>query len=120
MTALSDPEDETRGFELGAVDYIAKPVSPPIVMARVRTHLSLVCLDDLIESRRQIIERLGRRRVQGQRNRPARDPHEPLCAPLALASGWSEEAAEELMAAAPCTISARSAFPMPSCSSPAP
>ncbi len=33
--------DETRGFELGVVDYITKPVSPPVVAARVRTHLAL-------------------------------------------------------------------------------
>src|SRR5690349_3349094 len=37
VTAMSEAEDETRGFELGAVDYISKPVSPAIVRARVRT-----------------------------------------------------------------------------------
>ncbi|MFX8441243.1 hypothetical protein ABTL81_19895, partial [Acinetobacter baumannii] len=58
-TALSDVDDEARGFELGAVDYIAKPVSPPIVRARVRTHLSLVSVHDLIETRLQVIQRLG-------------------------------------------------------------
>jgi diguanylate cyclase (GGDEF)-like protein len=41
VTAMTEVEDETLGFELGAVDYIAKPVSPPIVLARVRTHLEL-------------------------------------------------------------------------------
>ena len=34
VSALGDVEDETRGFEVGAVDYITKPVSPPIVRAR--------------------------------------------------------------------------------------
>ena len=34
-------EDETRGFDMGAVDYIAKPFSLPIVKARIRTHLEL-------------------------------------------------------------------------------
>lgn len=40
-TAKSEVDDEARGFELGAVDYLAKPVSPAIVLARVRTHLAL-------------------------------------------------------------------------------
>jgi len=41
LTAMSAMEDEKKGLELGAVDYIAKPVSPPIVMARVKNHLAL-------------------------------------------------------------------------------
>ncbi|MBF0370305.1 MAG: two-component system response regulator [Magnetococcales bacterium] len=41
VTAMGEVDDETRGFELGAVDYITKPFSPPVVKARVRTHLSL-------------------------------------------------------------------------------
>jgi putative two-component system response regulator len=58
-TALSDPNDEVIGFEAGAVDYITKPLSPPIVRARVRTHLSLVRVDELKETRLQIVQRLG-------------------------------------------------------------
>ncbi|WP_255827605.1 response regulator [Marinomonas rhizomae] len=41
VTAKHDIKDEERGFSLGAVDYIIKPISPPIVRARVRTHLAL-------------------------------------------------------------------------------
>src|SRR5215468_775921 len=41
LTGKTDVVDETRGFEVGAVDYIHKPFSPPIVTARVRTHLML-------------------------------------------------------------------------------
>jgi serine phosphatase RsbU (regulator of sigma subunit) len=41
LTGKTDPEDETRGLEVGAVDYIRKPFSPAIVKARVRTHLVL-------------------------------------------------------------------------------
>ncbi|NVD99740.1 HD domain-containing phosphohydrolase [Massilia sp. BJB1822] len=59
VTALSDPADEVIGFEAGAVDYITKPLSPPIVRARVRTHLSLVRIDELRETRLQIVQRLG-------------------------------------------------------------
>ncbi len=41
ITAMEDVSDETRGLEMGAVDYIVKPFSPPIVWARVKTQLSL-------------------------------------------------------------------------------
>ena len=41
LTGKTEVADETKGFELGAVDYIHKPFSPPIVNARVRTHLML-------------------------------------------------------------------------------
>ncbi|MFM9434058.1 putative two-component system response regulator [Janthinobacterium sp. CG_23.3] len=59
VTALGDPRDEVIGFDAGAVDYITKPVSPPIVRARVRTHLSLVHVDELKQSRLAIVQRLG-------------------------------------------------------------
>lgn len=41
LTGRTDPQDEKQGLELGAVDYITKPISPPIVMMRVRTQLQL-------------------------------------------------------------------------------
>lgn len=41
ITAKNEIEDEVKGLKLGAVDFIAKPISPPIVKARVRTHLEL-------------------------------------------------------------------------------
>ena len=41
ITAKGEVEDETKGLEIGAVDYIVKPFSPPIVKARVKTHLEL-------------------------------------------------------------------------------
>lgn len=40
-TAMSETEDEEKGLSLGAIDYIRKPFSPPIVQARVRNHLEL-------------------------------------------------------------------------------
>ena len=72
VTAMSTIEDEELGLGMGAVDYIAKPISPPIVRARVRTHLALYDqtrelermvhqrTDELVTSRQQIIHRLGR------------------------------------------------------------
>lgn len=41
VTALHDPEAETRGFTAGAVDFLTKPVNPPAVRARVSAHLAL-------------------------------------------------------------------------------
>ena len=41
VTAMSEVGDEQKGFAVGAVDYIAKPISPPIVLARVRAQLTL-------------------------------------------------------------------------------
>jgi len=42
VTAMNEMEDETKGFELGAVDYIIKPVRGPIVRARIKNHLELI------------------------------------------------------------------------------
>lgn len=42
ITALDSIEDEEKGLEMGAIDYIAKPFHPPIVTMRVRNHLELV------------------------------------------------------------------------------
>lgn len=60
VTALKDELDEAKAFELGAVDYINKPVTPAVVKARVKTHLSLVQAQELKETRLRVIERLGR------------------------------------------------------------
>ena len=49
ITSKQGEEDETRGLELGAVDYITKPFNPSIVKARVRTHLELKKHRDRLE-----------------------------------------------------------------------
>lgn len=41
VTANADIEGEARGFAVGCADYITKPISPPVLLARVRTHLIL-------------------------------------------------------------------------------
>lgn len=41
VTAMGEVEDETRGLDLGGVDYVTKPISPAIVKARIRTHLAV-------------------------------------------------------------------------------
>jgi len=49
ITAMGSEEDETRGLDCGAIDYLTKPISPPIVRARVRNHLELKRSRDLLE-----------------------------------------------------------------------
>jgi len=49
VTAKTEIEDEQHGLELGAVDYITKPISPPIVLARVRNHIALKEARDHLE-----------------------------------------------------------------------
>jgi len=49
VTAKSDESDETKGLEIGAVDYITKPFSPSIVQARVKTHLDLKVMRQRVE-----------------------------------------------------------------------
>jgi putative two-component system response regulator len=50
ITALADEEDEAKGLDLGAVDYITKPIKPELVRARVRNHLELKRHRDQLES----------------------------------------------------------------------
>lgn len=49
ISGLSDVGDEKRGLDLGAVDYIVKPYSADIVMARVRTHVRIFTLQRSLE-----------------------------------------------------------------------
>ncbi len=56
VTAKTEVEDETLGFELGAVDYITKPFSIPVVKARVKAHLDLKRLRDLEAIQRAKLE----------------------------------------------------------------
>ncbi len=56
LTAKSDIQDEERGLQLGAVDYITKPVSPPIVLARVQTQLTLKASADFLRDQNQFLE----------------------------------------------------------------
>ncbi len=64
LTARSEVEDETHGLELGAVDYITKPISPPIVLARVQTHLALKASADFLRDKAQYLETEVERRTR--------------------------------------------------------
>ena len=102
VTALDDDTDETKGFALGAVDYISKPVSPPRVKARIKNHLSLVKAELLRATRLQVIQRLGRA-AEYKDNETGmhvmRMSH--YAAVIARAYGLSEERIDLLLHAAP-------------------
>jgi len=102
VTALNDTEDEAKGLNLGAVDYIAKPVSPPVVRARVKTHLSLVDAEELKRTRLQVIQRLGRASEYKDNEtgmHVMRMSHYSRI--IALAYGYTEKEADNLFHAAP-------------------
>ena len=56
LTAKTQEGDETRGFELGAVDYITKPITPAILLARVSTHLALQEARNYLAAQNEILE----------------------------------------------------------------
>ena len=56
LTAKSDPDSEQRGLELGATDYITKPISPPIVLARVRSQLLVRQAQELMRRQNQQLD----------------------------------------------------------------
>ncbi len=63
LTAKVTVEDEERGLELGAVDYITKPISPPIVLARVATQLALKGAADFLRDKNVYLESEVRQRT---------------------------------------------------------
>lgn len=64
LTIKSEVDDEIRGFEAGAVDYIRKPMSPPLVKSRVKTHLQLHLAKDLLADQKLALEELVRERTR--------------------------------------------------------
>ncbi len=114
ISAMSDAVDEEKGLLLGAVDYIAKPVSPPIVLARVKTHLALsqqqralaneveARTQELEKSRKELIRRLG---LAAEYKDNETGLHVQRMAEyarlIAVEMGFSHKDAETLAAAAP-------------------
>jgi putative two-component system response regulator len=64
LTARTDPEDEKHGLELGAVDYITKPINPPLVLARVKNHLALKAAADFLRDKNAFLEQEVNRRTE--------------------------------------------------------
>ncbi|OSM05377.1 HD domain-containing phosphohydrolase [Magnetofaba australis] len=102
VSSLKDVGDESKGFAVGGVDYIVKPLSPEIVLARVATHLSLVRSQALQKSCQEAITMLAQ---AGHYNDTDTGAHiwrmAGFSEALAKAAGWSAEQAEQLRLAAP-------------------
>ncbi len=102
VTSLADTGNETHGFEAGAVDYLVKPVSPAVVLARVRTHLSLVTTKLLAQSYSDAICMLGE---ASEFKDTDTGTHiwrmAAYSRALAAASGWGLEECQQLELAAP-------------------
>ncbi|PHV46946.1 two-component system response regulator [Janthinobacterium sp. BJB301] len=64
LTAMASSEDETHGLELGAADYITKPISPPVVLARVRTQLKVKDAADFLRDKNEYLEQEVQRRTR--------------------------------------------------------
>lgn len=56
LTAMTATEDEKKGLEMGAADFITKPVNPPIVLARVATHLQIKAAADFLKDQNAYLD----------------------------------------------------------------
>ena len=102
VSAMSEIDNEAQGFDVGAVDYVMKPISVPILLRRVQTHLSLVRAQMLEQSQRETILMLGE---AGHYNDTDTGLHiwrmAAYARALAELAGWSDYQAEMLEYAAP-------------------
>lgn len=64
LTAKVEQDDEERGLALGAVDYITKPISPAIVLARVKNYLALRAAADFLQDQNSFLEQEVARRTR--------------------------------------------------------
>ncbi|BAE52948.1 response regulator [Paramagnetospirillum magneticum] len=64
LTAMSGSEDEEVGLKMGAVDYITKPITPAVVLARVETHLKLKASADFLRDKTAYLETEVTRRTR--------------------------------------------------------
>ena len=63
LTAKTETEDEELGFSVGAVDFIHKPISPPIVAARVKTHLEIKAWHDFLQDQNAWLQQQVEKRL---------------------------------------------------------
>ncbi len=64
LTAKSSVEDEKIGLELGASDYIIKPISPPILLARIKTQLENKAANDFMKDKNKFLEEEIQKRLK--------------------------------------------------------
>jgi len=64
LTAMTATQDEKKGLDMGAVDFITKPVNPPIVLSRVATQLKVKAAADFLRDQNAYLEAEVRRRTE--------------------------------------------------------
>jgi signal transduction histidine kinase len=108
ITAKDEVDDEAKGLELGAIDYIAKPISPSIFKARVKNHLELKYACERIEKQKKRLEDQNRELIKAARLREdierisRHDMKNPLNAVIGMSqvlqdnSNLTEEQSEQL------------------------
>jgi len=56
LTSMTNLDDELRGLKLGAVDYVTKPISPPVLLARIENHLKIKAANDFLKDKSSFLE----------------------------------------------------------------
>jgi signal transduction histidine kinase len=73
MTALDNTEDKVKGFELGGVDYITKPVQVEEVLARLKTHLTIHKLKNVNQQNEQLKQEIAKRKLVEEQLRQSKE-----------------------------------------------
>lgn len=101
VTSLSESSIGVEGFEAGAVDFITKPIMPELVIARVKSHLSLVQVDRLQSAYNDAISMLA---IAGEYNDTETGIHirrmAAISACVAQYAGWAADRVEQMELAA--------------------
>ncbi len=66
ITALNHDEDEGKGLEMGAIDYVSKPINPPIFRARIRNHLALKRTEAALHEQAALLQQEVSQRTRAQ------------------------------------------------------
>ncbi|MES0491002.1 MAG: HD domain-containing phosphohydrolase [Leptospirales bacterium] len=102
VSAMTEGDDELKGFTMGAVDYISKPIQPALLKARVKIHLSLVRIADLEQSQKSAVQMLAE---AGHYNDTDTGFHiwrmADYAAAIAREVGWNQDDTELIRMAAP-------------------
>lgn len=88
VTAHTDAAQETQGLNMGAVDFIAKPINPPMVQARIRTQLTLKFQSDLLRKLVFLADLVAR---YGSEKFACILPETPFDVALGLAQEWEQK-----------------------------
>jgi signal transduction histidine kinase len=73
MTALDNTEDKVKGFELGGVDYITKPVQVEEVLARLKTHLTIHKLKNVNQQNERLKQEIAKRKLVEEQLRQSKE-----------------------------------------------